>query len=279
MASSYSYAVFRYVKDSQRDLSVAVGVALWSNDAKCARTRFVRKDEKVARISKADDLPYIDLVMRKLADWICKGQLPYQNSEMSPFSDEWWRHLRNLLIHRVRISEPLSVDCQDPDHELDPLYASMVRPDTPDDAAERIDSILKAALGDGIASDFHRGHIDGYAGKPVQVMQVFRGATKDVVLDAVNLSTKDAPERADEVVGKLRRARLNGEGLALKPRSVLAIVGYVSSPGGLNGETYLKNWIEQGGEAKTFDLVREKEQLRAATIDAIKDAGPPLLFS
>lgn len=273
MASSYSYAVFRYVKDVQRDLTIPVGIALWSNDGQFANTRFVRKDGKVARISKVDDLPYIDLVVRKLGDWLATGELPYQQSQSSPYTDEWWRHVRNLLIHRVRISEPLSVDCQDPESELEPLFMSVVRPDTPEDAPERIDSILRSALGDPIADEFHRGHVDGYAGKPVQVMRVFRGTAADVILDAVNLSNKDAPERADEIVGKLQRARLNGDGQKHKSRSVLAIVGYVSSPGGLNGEAYLKNWIEQGGEAKAFDLVRERDQLRDATRHAMTDAS------
>jgi hypothetical protein len=51
----------------------------------------------------------------------------------------------------------------------------------------------------------------------------------------------------------------------------LAIDGHISSPGGLNGETYLKNWIEKGGEAKTFDLIREQDQLREATKHAISE--------
>jgi len=269
MTSSFSYAVFKYVKDTQRDLTVPVGVALWSDNAQFVHMRFVRKDERINRINKADDLPYIELVARKLADWLKKRELPYQNAEMSPHSDEWWRHVRNLLVHRVRISEPLPIDCQDPYSELDPLFNTVVRPELSKNSSERIDSVLRNALGEIIANKFHRGPVEGYAGKPVHVMRVFRGADGDVILDAVNLSAEDAPEQADELVGKLQRVRLNGHGLVPKSRTVSAIVGYISDPEGLNGEAYLKSWIEQGGAAEVFDLHNEQQQLRRATQDAM----------
>jgi hypothetical protein len=100
-------------------------------------------------------------------------------------------------------------------------------------------------------------------------MRVLQGTSGDIIVDAVNLSSPDAPRQADEMVGKLCRARLNGRGLIRKKRSVWAIVGYVSSPGGLNGETYLKNWIEQAGEAKVFDLIREKDKFQEAAREAL----------
>jgi hypothetical protein len=278
MASSYSYAVFKYVKDAQRDLTVPIGVALWGSDRQLAYMRFIKKNEKIAHISKADDLPYIDLVARNLKEWLDKKELPYQQFELSPNSDAWWKHVRDLLVHRVRVSEPLPVDCKNPETELEPLFTSLVKPDALEDATERIDSVLRNALGDQLASKFHRGHVSGYAGKPVNAMRVFSGKSGDVILDAINLSGKDAAESADEMVGKLQRSRLNGNGLLPKSRPVLAIVGYISSPGGLNGETYLKTWIEEGGKAKVFDLLREQPQFRDATQIALSEASlQPLL--
>lgn len=277
MASSFSYAVFRYVKDAQRDLTIPVGVALWSNGAGVAHTRFIQREEKVARISKTDDYPYIELVAEKLNRWVDKGGLPYQHSRLSPNTDEWWRHVRNLLIHRIRISEPLSIDCENADAELEPLFSSIVRPNDSEDGRERIDSLLRKALGDAIADEFRRGYVDGYAGKPVQAMRVFCGTAGDVIVDAVDLSAKEAPEYADEMVGKLQRARLNGNGMSQKSRPLSAIVGYLSSPGGLNGERYLKDWIEQGGDAKAFDLNLERHQLREAAEKALTEANSAAL--
>lgn len=277
MASSYSYAVFRYVKDAQRDWTVPVGVALWSNDTHETWTRFVSEHEKLPRISKTEDLPYIDLVVRKLKGWLAMGELPYQSDRLSPGSDQWWQHVRNLLVHKVRISEPLSVDCHDPDSEIEPLYASLVRPEPSEGSTERIDSLVRRALGESLTGVFRRGTVLGFAGQPVSAMRVFSGTSGDVIVDAANLSTADAPRQADELVGKLHRARVNGRGLAPKDRALWAIVGYVSSPGGLNGETYLKNWIEQAGEAKAFDLIREQDQLREAAREAMRHADSSAL--
>jgi hypothetical protein len=264
MASSFSYTVFRYVKDAQRDFTIPVGLALWSDDAKFVQVRLVRAEDKVSHLSKIDDLPYIELSSRKLAHWIAEGALPHQRSQLSPYADNWWRHVRDLLIHRVRASEPLPVDCKDPNAEIEPLFRSIVRPEIAEDGQVRIDSALGRALGQGLANRFRRGVVAGFAGKPVHLMKVLEGELGDVVIDAVNLTLSDASDRADEVVGKLHRARLNGHGLSPKSRELVAIVGYLASPEGLNGEAYLKEWIEQGGNAQTFDLRKDAEHLRAA---------------
>jgi hypothetical protein len=273
MVSSYSYAVFKYVKDAQRDWTVPVGVALWSNDTNTAWTRFISKDESLPRISKTEDIPYIDLVVRKLKGWLATGELPYQSNHLSPGTDQWWRHVKDLLVHRVRISEPLSVDCHDPEAEIEPLFASLVRPEPSEDATERIETLVRRALGESLTGAFRRGQVPGFEGKPVNAMRVLNGTSADVIVDAVNLSSSDAPRQADEVVGKLQRARSNGLGPVKKERPVWAIVGYVSSPGGLNGEAYLKNWIEQAGDAKVFDLIREGEKIQEAAREALLHAN------
>ena len=278
-SSSYSYAVFRYVKDARQDWTVPVGVALWSNDTHQAWTRFVTEHEKISRISKADDLPYIEFTARKLRGWIASGELPLTVESLPPGSDQWWRHVSKLLIHNVRLSEPMSVDCHDPQSEIDPLFTSLVKAEHSEELGERIDSMLRKALGDALTDVFHRGSISGFAGKPVSAMRVLNGTTGDVIVDAVNLSSSDAPRQADEVVGKLQRARHNGDGFSPKHRPVWAIVGYLSSPGGLNGEGYLKDWIEKAGRAKAFDLLRENELLRNAAREAMQQADADALPS
>jgi hypothetical protein len=191
---------------------------------------------------------------------------------MSKFSDEWWNHLRHLLVHKIRVSEPLSIDCHDPEAELEPLFASLVQPDD-EEPNDRIDTLVRNSLAE-IANRFRRGSVAGFAGKPVPVMRVFHGRQADVVIDAVNLSTTSATKEADALVSKLLRARRNGHGMIPKDRAVIALIGYVSSPGGLNGEHFLKDWIEQAGEAKTFDLIREKSFLKDAAQAAMKEAEP-----
>jgi hypothetical protein len=127
---SYSYAVLRYVKDEKRDISVPVGVALWSADANWARTRMLLADEKVDAIRKTDDYPFVNLVSRKINAWIQEKQLPYQDQPLSPNSDLWWQHLRKILVHKVRISEPRPIDCTDPDSDLESLFKVLVAPES-----------------------------------------------------------------------------------------------------------------------------------------------------
>jgi Protein of unknown function (DUF3037) len=277
MDFSFSYAVFRYIKDPQRDLSVPVGVALWSPDAQYVRFRFTEPSDRAKGINKTDDLPHIAVTERKLQDWIEHGQLPYQDRPMTPITDEWWRHVRNLLIHRIRMSEPLPIDCRDPERELEPLFTSVVGQEIT--RGRRIDSILRNALGNELAKKLHREPLEGFAGKPVQVMRAFKGATQDVVVEAVNLAAEDSPRQADEMVGKLQRVRCNGHGIVPKGRRLTAFVGYVSTPNGLNGETFLKDWIESAGNAKAFDLRSEQAELRSSVKRALEEASQELLES
>jgi hypothetical protein len=274
-SSTCSYAVFRYSKDARAGYSTPVGVALWSEASQFAELRFVSKDERIKGISRSSDLPYIELAAQKVGKWRNEGDLPYQQEELSPYCDDWWRHVRNLLIHRVQVSEPLSIDCNDPGSGIETLFNSVIRLEKK--AGQRIDSMLTKALGPQLSAKLGRGHVDGYAGKPVEVMRVFSGSAGDVLIDAVNLAAGDAPEKADEMVGRLRRARLNGHGLEPRERSVSAIVGYVSSPAGLNGEEYLKRWIEEGGDARAFDLRTESQKLHDAADEAIFRASDPLI--
>src|SRR5438093_2848168 len=257
--SSYSYAVFRYVKDAQLDVTVPIGVALWSSEEGVARTRLLKQSERISRISKTDDYTYIDLIHRKLGMWLSQKKLPYQSAEMLPTSDAWWRHLRNVLVHKVRVSEPLSSDCENPDLELEPLFTAIVKASPDEESAIRIDGLVRHSLGEELAKKLHRGAINGFAGKPVQMMRLFLGIRGDVAVDAVNLSTKDAARDADAMVGKLWRARECDT-----DRPLVGIIGYLSSPGGLNGEAFLKDWMERKGQVSTFDIVREQEQCREA---------------
>lgn len=56
-------------------------------------------------------------------------------------------------------------------------------------------------------------------------------------------------------------------------RKVIAIVGYVASSNGLNGEKFLKSWIEEAGDAVAPDVRREPDERRLDTEKAIEAAG------
>lgn len=122
---SCKYAILRYVKDAKRDVSMPVGVALWSEEAHWVGTRFLSPRETLATIGGAD-YAFISLVHDKIENWLKTGSLPYDEQKSSPASDGWWRHLQKILIHKVRIAEPRSIECRDPQGELEIIFRSVV---------------------------------------------------------------------------------------------------------------------------------------------------------
>ena len=130
-ANSFSYAVFSFVTDPPRDVIVPIGVALWSPVRRWAELRVVTEQEQVTGFDSNEFLPFVRLVESKLKNWMTSGKLPYSEKAVAPFTDDWWRHARELLIHRVRLSEPRAIDCRDPDRELERLYETIVAPCRP----------------------------------------------------------------------------------------------------------------------------------------------------
>ena len=120
-----NYAVLRYVRDAKRDVSTPVGVALWSEEAHWVGTRFLSPGETLATIA-GQDYAFIRLVDRKIKNWLRTGRLPYDEKQLSPVTDRWWRHLQKILIHKVRIGEPRPIECRDPASELEIIFRSVV---------------------------------------------------------------------------------------------------------------------------------------------------------
>jgi hypothetical protein len=105
-------------------------------------------------------------------------------------------------------------------------------------------------------------------------MRFYSGPASTVVVEGVNLTTDRAADDTDELVGRLQRATAdstveNDE----KQKSFVTIVGYLATEHGLNGEAYLKEWIEKKTKAQAFDIQRETEGFREATQTALARAG------
>lgn len=271
--SSFSYSVFRYVKDARRDISVPVGVALWSENASWVQVRFMTPEEKIPRVSRTTDFPYIKLVSKRVNNWIHGEGLPYAEGDQTPSSDAWWRHLQKVLVHKVKVSEPRSIDSQSPERDIEALYKEIVGGELTE-SSERVDHLISKCLGDELVHHLHRGELTGFAGKPVRVMRFFSGPASTVVVEGVNLTTERAADDTDALVGRLQRAAANStEQDAQEQNSLVAIVGYLATEHGLNGEAYLKEWIETKTKARAFDIQRETEDFRKATQVAVARAG------
>ncbi|MBI1915621.1 MAG: hypothetical protein HYS12_12950 [Planctomycetes bacterium] len=121
--------------------------------------------------NSADHYPFVRLVREKMESWVANGVLPYAEGPIAPFEDCWWRHVKELLIYRVRLSEPRPIDCRDPQQELEPLYEAVVAPNRPaKQRRTRIDGEITKWLKH-LADRFKtRQRIPGFKGRDVPVL-------------------------------------------------------------------------------------------------------------
>lgn len=266
--SRWNYVIFDYLTDPERGRTVPVGVALADPGTGRVMLRFPEPGEKVRSITGQRPRTLVQSTREQLMDWVSTGEVPYGDPGMVPGSSPWWAVVRDLLSFSVRARPPLAIDCTAPEDDLESLYEAVVGPSFPaNEARERIDSRLKRALGDELGRRLQPAvQIAGYANKPVQVRCAACSPSGWVVVDAVNLSNSSQAEAsADALASKLMRLR--------RGQTVAALfVGYLASPGGLNGETYLKRWIEEQTGARAFDTTTEAEAFRQAVARSLDDA-------
>jgi hypothetical protein len=268
--SSFNYAVFTFAPDEKEVLRIPVGVALWSSQREWVDIRLLHSDERLTRFNSQEHHPYVALVEDKIRHWICKKQLPYGGSESCPYETGWWNLVKELLVHRVRLTEPRPIDCSDPDSEIEPLYEAVVASHRAQrERRTRVAGEIRKCL-NGLGRKFRSSQaLPGFGGRQVRVLRCYDGPSSIVIIEGVNLASNQAEQQSDAVVSKLLRLR---EGVKKK---VEFLVGYLASPEGLNGEKALVEWIEHRADAKTFDLLRQRQQFRQTAGDMVADAAVP----
>lgn len=273
--STHSYFVFRYVTDPTRAMSVPAGVALWETGTPNVLMRFIEDDEAVTGVSSAEARQFIGLTEQGIRKWVDVGQLPYQPEGMSPHTTEWWNHMRELLAFKVSLSEPLPIDCVDPIEELEPLFEAVVGPRAIGVKRHRIDGLIANALGATLSRFDVNQPVSGYRGRHVTVRRLCSMPGRQVIAEGVNLASPDNAERdADALTSRMLRVRE-----AADQTETHFVIGYQSSPSGLNGETALKEWIESRLRIRLYDLLREKDayQQMAAELTSGYEAQQRLL--
>ena len=266
---SSSYCVFSIVTDEMRGTSIPVGVALWTKERGKAWIKLAGEDDRIRGLNKISYF-YIAQVQRQLSQWVESGELPYGDRSRLLESDDWWRHLASLLVHKLRMSEPRPIDCQNPADELEPLYEAVVGPRRGTvERSARIDGVLSKALG-GLSKELDKGEVAGYRGRPVPVRHFKSAPDRLLIVEAVNLASVNAETDTDALVSKLLRVH------AAKDRSgsVVTCVGYLASPNGLNGEGALVDWIKERADAHIFDLLNEREKFKSAVGSELASIHP-----
>lgn len=266
-AISSSYAVFSFQVDEAGAVSVPIGVALWSPEAAWVDFRLVREKERLKLFRSQEYLPFVRLAEDRLRAWMKSGSLPYAQAQLAPSTDAWWRHVRDLLVHRIRLSEPRPIDCRAPEDELEPLYEAVVAAHRPGaERRARVDGLITKCL-DKLSHKFQtREPIMGFGGREVRVLRSYQGPRGCVVVEGVNLAGDDADDETDATVSRLLRLRA---GLSQAP---LTLIGYLAPPEGLNGEKPLVDWMRQKTNARVFDLMKEKPEFRSAAEEMVAKA-------
>src|SRR5882757_7720027 len=113
-----SYSVLTFITDELRRTEVPVGIALWNNKNNRVQIRIASHKEKLKGF-KHEWIQHLEMISSQMHFWISEGHLPYGRANLKPQNDDWWKHLRNLLVHRVRLSEPKAIDCRDVPEEAD----------------------------------------------------------------------------------------------------------------------------------------------------------------
>jgi hypothetical protein len=131
---TYNWTTLRYLVDAQREITVPMGVILWSEEEQRLWFRLPHEGEQVPTADGCDCVPdaqartYLELTRDKLEGWHQLGELPYQTEPHSPLSEGWWEQVRRLLQWRVRLGSIHSLVCRNPEADLEQLYQSFVQP-------------------------------------------------------------------------------------------------------------------------------------------------------
>lgn len=259
--STYSCATLRFLTDADRDVTIPAGVVLWNNDGTWHQFRLPFEDEQVP------DLParagaYLSVVKSQIEGWIRSGHLPYEPHPFKPLSHEWWEHAQKLLQHSVRLDTIRLLDVNDPEEEMETLFEAVVHPRVSRrQKAERIDRAVTGALGTLSRFFTSRAKVPGFGGRKVKVLRHAANQQRMVIVEAVNLASRDAEIDSDALYGRLSRIRA-----ARSQQEVRFVLGYLASPGGLNGEKALKEFIEAEIETPMFDLDRQKDEFQEAAL-------------
>jgi hypothetical protein len=153
--------------------------------------------------------------------------------------------------------------------DFESLFEAIVQPLIPaEQKKKRIDGFVTSALGS-TSRLLKRGtQFAAFGGAQEVVLRGAIGARGGVVIEGVNLAGTNARKDADALVSKLLRIKAAPSAISMH-----VVVGYVASPGGLNGEADMRDWIREKVTPDVFDLVSEDVQFQTAAAAGLEGAG------
>ena len=184
---------------------------------------------------------------------------------MEPTSAPFWKAVSEVLSTAVRLDPPKAMDPMDePEAEIEWLFEAVVQPTQPQERrVRRIDSAINDALGELADLIPSRPRVSAFGGTKEQVRRGVETERGVLLVDGVNLAAATARKEADAFVSRFMRISD-----AYGNRPVHIIVGYASSPDGLNGEAHMRDWIREKLTDQVFDVIAQKAEFKKAAADA-----------
>ena len=189
------------------------------------------------------------------------------------FDDRSHVSFRAYLSTSVRLDLPKAMEPMDePDAGIEALFEAVVQPaQTRQRRTERIDSAIKRALGEWADRIPPRQSVSAFGGATEQIQRGLETERGVLLVEGVNLAAPKARKEADALVSRFLRIQA-----AYPRRSVWMVVGYSSSPGGLNGEAHMCEWIREKVTGDVYDVNGQPQELQKAAAEAwIRIKGEP----
>lgn len=259
-AISRGFAVLRLVLDPRGINTIPAGVVAWDESRNWYQIRAVAEGERV-RFLPRHLVVLLETAIAKMRRWAESGQVPGNRSEISPASGAFWEAVRTRLVSGVRLDQARALEpSPNLDLGIEALFDAIVQPTRQASAQRhRIEGVVREALGP-LAPKFRGRHeVRAFHGATESVLRLAKGEGGTVIVEGVNLAVSSARRDADALVSKLLRVMAGGIG------PTKFIVGYLASPGGLNGEGHMRDWIREQVTPDVYDLNAEQVQFRERT--------------
>ncbi len=265
----HGYATIRAVLDERRGRAVVIGVAAWDADANWFNVRTLAPAERVSLVTP-DVRSFADIALRQIRRWADQSAVPYAPAPMAPWTSGFWQAVSRVMTTAIRVDTPRAMaPMRDRALEFESLFEAVVQPAVPaPEKKKRIAGYVRAALGSTSAKLKPGATFRAFGGVEEPVLRGAVGASGAVLVEGVNLAGAHARRDADALASRLLRIR---DGMLDSHLSM--VVGYVASPGGLNGEADMRDWIREKVTPDVYDLASEGEQFRDAAESGLQAAG------
>ena len=260
----HGYSVIRVSLDDHRDHTVPVGVVAWQSTNPWYGWRWLEHDEKVRGVDPATRR-LMRITKNQIRRWAKARKVPYEPEPVEPTCDRFWKAVSEILSTSVRLDVPKAMDPMDePDAGIEALFEAVVQPaQTQERRSERIDSAIKRALGEWADRIPPRQRVSAFGGATEQIQRGLETERGVLLVEGVNLAAPKARKEADALVSRFMRIQA-----AYPKRTVRMIVGYSSSPGGLNGEAHMCEWIREKVTEEVFDVNGQNAAFQKAAAEA-----------